>query len=207
MQITKEEAKAILLKPASNNKSYAQVLYELWLDSFDEANEKIGHERHIHNRTVFANLIASYMVNKVKRFVVQESEYSNSVSFIVHRKMTILVIENKLAIRFKKLNKKYLASNIVTNQVEDFSRHKIDFLDDDSPMLSLNSGYNVDALGSSIDEIYFVCPDGLVDVMWKLATYDLAIAKPHTIFEVEEDILPVVSIKPNLKKRNEKATG
>ena len=74
MQITKEEAKTILSKLASNQKTYAQNLYEFWLESFDETIEKIGNERHIHNPSVFAIMTSSYMVNRVKKFVVRNEK-------------------------------------------------------------------------------------------------------------------------------------
>lgn len=205
MKISKEEAKILLTKKAFNDKTYAQNLYEFWLESFDDTIEKLGSERHIHSQTVFAVLTSSYMVDKVKRFVTRDFEANNTISFVTNKRMNILIIKNKLAIRFKKLNKKYLTSNIKTNQVADFKNHKLDFLEEDASILSLDFGYRLDELQTKVDEIFFVCPRGLLEYDWKLSTYELNIGRPQSeLFEIEEEnIIPVISVKPHLKKQNE----
>lgn len=202
MYITKEEAKNLLLDVAHNGKSYAQNLYELWLESFDETMQSLGHQRHIHGPSVYAMVTWSNMVSKIKKFVLSDATKSFKIRIEIRRNMVLLVLKDKIALRFKKLDKyTYSTKNNTTKQVVKFKTQTLEF-SQGSQIACIDVGYRLDALGIAISDIFFVYPKNLKDFFWSLALPELNVnERQMTLFETEEsDTLPIVKVKPNVKK-------
>ena len=209
MQISKSDGRTILLQVAYNSKSYAQNIYELWLDAFERTIETIGIDTHVHGSSVVAHVLWSNMVHRVKKFAVSDSEINKKTSIVNHNRMILLVIDGKLALRFKKFDRyKLQTKNNVTDQVSKFKKQEID-LALDTEIVCIDAGYRLNSTGTSIDELFFVCPKNLEENHWAIPLHELNIIRPQIgMFDVrEEDVLPVVSVKPKIAKSDEKQAG
>lgn len=199
MELSKTEGRELLLKAAFNGKSYAQNIYEFWTESLEEAIDALGSQQNVHGPSVYAILTWSNMVSKVKRFVVQEAGINSNIRLEKRKNMMLLIVEDKLALRFKKLDKySYQTKNNVTKQVVEFKTQALDF-GYGTNIACVDAGYRLDSLGLMITEMYFVYPKDLKDFHWALSLHELNVSNPQmSLFEVDEDdVLPVVRVKKN----------
>ncbi|MDF2437775.1 MAG: hypothetical protein K0Q95_2151 [Bacteroidota bacterium] len=190
MIITQEEAKTLLLP-------YAQKFYEAIVEGFNDYITNDSAQAHIHDRTTKANLIRSYILARVKKIVADDP----SLRMQTRKKMLVVVIGDRLKIRFKKLDENFKSTNIKTKQVTAFRNHSL-VLDDGTSALYLDAGWRLNEYFTEITDVSFVCPNGDRN-KWKITAEDLEINKPQIeIFETEEDnILPVVTVKEGLRKK------
>lgn len=174
---------------------YAQRLYECISYGYSDYIEYDSPRGHIHNETVKANLIRSYIIHRVKQLLVEDS----SIRLVENNKMLLLIIADRIAVRFKRLDEHLKSKNVKTKNVIDFRLHKLEV--EGTELISLDAGYRLNNLRSEIEEIYFVCPDGDKN-RWKLSATDLSVQKQVIeLFEpVEEEIIPIISVKAHLKK-------
>jgi hypothetical protein len=200
---TRDECKQILLTLASNGKSYAQNIYEMWLESIDQCNSKILDEKRIHSPSVEAMLTWSYMSHKIKGFALDERDKDKNVRFVNVRGMKLLIINDKVAFRFKKADKKNKTSNWLTDQVDEFKTQKLE-LGLDTKLTFVDAVYKLDDSGMAVEEILFQCPSSHETNQWALLMLDLGITTPQTkMFEYEEkDVVPVLGLKAGVKKQN-----
>lgn len=69
----------------------------------------------------------------------------------------IVVIKDKLALRFKKLNNNKMPSNIPTDQTVDWMNQNIELLPSHTALIV---GYEMDPLRTRVQEITVTCPNG-----------------------------------------------
>ncbi len=189
----REEVKANLLP-------YAQKLYECISEGHSDYVKYDSERGHIHSETTKANLINNYIMHRVKRMPVEDS----TIRMLSHKKMDLLIISDTIAIRFKRLDEQFKSKNVKTKNVKNFRSHKLDI--EGSSLFPLDAGYRLNTFRTDIEEIYFVCPEGDSN-RWRLSAADLSVSKyqPEIFARCEEDIIPIVSVKPHLKKDDRKA--
>lgn len=190
--LSKEQAKD-LLKP------YAQLFYDAIIGGFDDYKLNDSSRGHIHNNCVKSNLVRSYVLARIKQTVAQYSE----LKFMEQKRMFAVIVEDKVILRFKKLNNRFRSENIKTKQVAAFRNRNLTF--QGLRALPVDAGWKVDDFYSEIHDVHFVCPDGKGN-LWRIPLYDLSIQKKQiAMFPVEEqDIITVVTVKPEVANANRK---
>ena len=193
--LSKEEAKE-LLKP------YAQLFYNAIAGGFDDYKNNDSERGHIHDNCVKSNLVRSYVLNRIKQIVAQHQE----LKFREQNRMFVIIIADKVIIRFKKLNNLFHSDNIPTKQVKAFRNRSLTF--QGVKALSIDAGWRVDDFYSEIEDVHFVCPDGKGN-LWRIPLEDLSIQKRQiAAFPLEEqEIIQVVTVKPEVADANRKTAG
>jgi hypothetical protein len=190
--IEKEEAKE-LLKP------YAQKFYDAVQGGFDDYKQNDLGQAHIHNKTTKANLVRSYVLHRIKQIVAQHPD----LKLREQKRMFAVLIADKVIVRFKKLNDAYRSANIKTKQSQAFRNRSLVFQGLDA--LPVDAGWRVDQFYGEIEDVHFVCPNGAGN-LWRIPLEDLAIQKKQSVvFPMqEEDVLAVVTVKPEFADANRK---
>lgn len=209
--IDRQQTKELLLASAFNGFSYAQNLYNIihtgFQDYLDENQEKFYKLNPIARAGILSSLVQHY----AKQFALNDS----NASWHVRRRMGVLVLFNKIIIRFKKLPTKsrhrnrFKSSNIATQQVKDFRNQQLPFGEAGMDCVRLDGAFVLDSMGRAIDETILVCPAGDF-TNWVLYPSDVTVDKSQPLIfnQDEEELLPVLAIKPHLiRKANDKQTG
>lgn len=193
--LSKEKAKD-LLKP------YAQLFYDAIMEGFDDYKLNDSPRGHVHDNCVKSNLVRSYVLNRIKQVVAQHQE----LKFKEQKRMFAIIIADKVILRFKKLNNLFRSENIKTKQVAAFRNRNLTF--QGVKALPVDAGWRVDDFYSEIEDVHFVCPDGKGN-LWRIPLHDLSIQKKQVaIFPVEEqDVITVVTVKPEVANANRKAAN
>jgi hypothetical protein len=186
--LSKSEARN-LLEP------YATPLYAAIRDGFRDFAEMQSIKPLMENHAK-ATAVWDYILQRIRRLVVGSN---GSLRLERKRRMCFLVIEDKIAIKFKKLNKGSISRNIHTKQVLQFRNHLFKF--QGTQLFPLEVGWHVDEL-YSLDRVEFVSPNG-AGVLWKIeyreeGRPELFIPEPDTIF-VEGQILTLKTGEENAK--------
>jgi hypothetical protein len=193
--ISKEEARELLIP-------FAQSFYEAITGGFQDYKTYDSGRGHIHNKTVKSNLVRSYVVDRLKKLVIENS----NLRLIEKQRMLVVAIGDKLRVRFKKLDKKYRSQNVRTKQSLEFRNRTITF--NGQQALPMDAGWRVDRLYNEISDVHFVCPDG-VGNLWRIPLTDLAAQKGQAVFfpVPENEIIQIVTPKPGKESGNRKKTG
>ena len=103
-----------------------------------------------------------------------ESDFGDdsSAHVVEVNKMLVVVINQRLVVRFKLFHPDKTSSNIRTGQVRDYReqrdipelRNQLDLIGE---LSNLEAGYILDQLESEIRETWLVCPSGLCASAWK----------------------------------------
>jgi hypothetical protein len=152
-------------------------------------------------RTTRSNIIRDYMVNRAKELLGENAK----VRFHEKNRMLLLIVGDKVALRFKKLLKRRSAppksSNIPTNQVLDWRKGTLSIPALNCPSLKcIDVGYAENSIGSGIDKVWAVA---LGDKPWYFNMSEHMGEIVPTLFTQEE--LPAdspFSIKPNVKPKD-----
>jgi len=152
-------------------------------------------------RTTRSNIIRDYMVNRAKELLGE----NNRVRFYEKNRMLLLIVGDKVALRFKKLLKKAYAipksSNIPTGQVLDWRKGILSIPDLKCPSLKcIDVGYAENEIGSGIDKVWAVA---LGNKPWYFNMSEHLGEIVPTLFTQEE--LPADSpftIKPSVKPKD-----
>ena len=152
-------------------------------------------------RTTRSNIIRDYMVNRAKELLGENAK----VRFHEKNRMLLLIVGDKVALRFKKLLKRRSAppksSNIPTNQVLDWRKGTLSIPALNCPSLKcIDVGYAENSIGSGIEKVWAVA---LGDKPWYFNMSEHMGEIVSTLFTQEE--LPADSpfvIKPNVKRKD-----
>lgn len=152
-------------------------------------------------RTTRSNIIRDYMVNRAKELLSENAK----VRFHERNRMLLLIIGDKVALRFKKLLKRRYAvpksSNILTNQVLDWRKGTLSIPALNCPSLKcIDVGYAENSIGSGIDKVWAVA---LGEKPWYFNMAEHMGEIVPTLFTKEE--LPEDSpfvIKPHVKRKD-----
>lgn len=193
--LSKEDAKDVL-------KPYAQLFYDAIINGFADYKEHDAEMSHIHDNCTKSNLVRSYVLNKIKQLVVNNP----GLKLKEQKRMIAILVEDKVVVRFKKLNNLFRSTNIPTRQTNEFRSRNLSF--QGVRALPIDAGWRVDDFYSEILDVNFVCPDGIGN-LWRIPLEDLAVQKRQTaMFPVqEEEIIQVVTVKPEIAHVNRKTAN
>lgn len=168
----------------------------------DGINDYLTYDSHravIQTNRTKANLIRDYIVNHAK------VTFQNRDNVRLHEKggLFVVLINDKFAIRFKKLNKDKLSSNVPTGQSLKFShQYAISFPDFEIKTVNLDAGYVSDTNYTFIDGIknaFLVCRNG-GNIHWSLelssaeSTITIPIEFGETVTEEQTTIIKVKEV-------------
>lgn len=178
MEIAQLEAVGIL-EPHFNS------IWRIVTGAWGDYNEHYKEMKHKYTPTCRANIIHSHMVDNAKK----EFEGVKGVKPMVIDGLFILSIENKLVVRFKKLDDDMKSRNYPTNR-------QIDYLAQmDIPGIPLatrlEAGYQLNELQTGYKSVLITCPQGS-----KIAWY-LEVQEPPATNIHELPMRPVDPDKPS----------
>lgn len=142
-------------------KQYNTILYDCVMNAWIDYNKEYSHHvRSIHSQTTRANIIHSHMVYHARNLF----EDIKGVFFIERNKLFMVNINDKVLLRFKKLDENKKSGNIETQQT-------LDFLKQDLPSMpqhakNLIVGYELNSLQTSISAITVTCPKNSSEIDW-----------------------------------------
>lgn len=110
--------------------------------------------RVVHSPGIRAGIVHDHAVELAAKFCATDSR----ARLETVRGLSLLVIEGRLAIRFKKLDDELHSRGQPTQQNKDF-RSQLQ-LDGIAAPHNLEAGYVLDLLGQNIQEVHVVCPNG-----------------------------------------------
>ena len=108
------------------------------------------------------------------------------------RGLAMLAIDQRIALRVKKMDNNLLTSNNPTMQSIAFESQQLD-LPGFEGVIYLNLGYVMNKIGTSIDGVYVTCPDGYKSIAWYIRLDE----EVGTIVEVTES-----PISPDTEQRH-----
>jgi hypothetical protein len=185
---------------------YAEKIYDKIFLGFEDYLRHDLKQSHIHNNTVKANLIRSYIINRIKELVVEEPLWR----WVEKNRMICVVIEGKIWLRYKKLNKSYLTQNVTTTQVSDFRNQAKTESNIRSRYINIDVGWYLNDFYTEIENVYIVCPDNKRNA-WKVVFKPQGMEKGKTIplfsdsDEEQENQIQIAHIKPQFKKQKNKS--
>ena len=193
--LAKDEAKEIL-------KPFAQLFYDAITGGFSDYKIYDLERGVIHDKTVKSNLVRSYVINRVKQLVANHP----NLRLIEQKRMFAVLVSDKVIVRFKKLNNIFRSCNIQTRQIKEFRRRILSF--QGVRALPIDAGWRVNDFYTEIEDVHFVCPNGKGN-LWRFPLEDLAIQKIQTVMfpKNEEEIIQVVTVKPEIAHDNRKAAN
>jgi hypothetical protein len=139
-----------------------------------------------------ANLIRDYAICEFSR----RTATNNRVRKYLSRNLLVFIIDNKYRLRFKKLNKRLLSSNIRTVQAIQFESQDWDLFGPQVLPANLNVGYVVNESYTDLD-VYLTCPSGYRNIAWATSLESVpATSTPPIGFEE-----PTTLNKPRVRPR------
>lgn len=193
--LTKKEVKEIL-------NPYSELIYNEIQNGFQDYIDNDLVNAHIHNNCTKSNLISSYIIYRIRKLVFEKPE----LKLIEQQRMIILLVKDKVAIRFKKLDKDYKSLNIPTKQSRKFRNRSLNFKG--TSAIPVDAGWRLNEFYTEIEDISFVCPDGKNN-LWRIPLEDISVIKTQpAIFPIpKEDVIEVVTVKPNFVNANRKTAN
>jgi hypothetical protein len=151
---------------------------------------------HIHTPRTKANLRRDHVVARIK----ESFEPGPNIAFIdTDDGLFLFVIYNSilnqsLAIRFKKLDNGLHASNIRTIQAEMFDDQdqQLEFPEMPPRPTYVNAGYTLNDVGTAAEKVYVTCPNGSRSLFWTIPLDEEATFQPM----VTLPILPITGLPP-----------
>lgn len=132
--------------------------------------------------TTRAGIVHDFIKQRVRERFGDDS----SAHVVEVNKMLVVVINQRLVVRFKLFHPDKTSSNIRTGQVKDYReqrdipelRNQLDLIGE---LSNLEAGYILDQLESEIRETWLVCPSGLCASAWKheIRNTDVATGVPE----------------------------
>jgi hypothetical protein len=136
---------------------------------------------HIHNNTVKANLINSYIQDEFIRMVSgqQFPMYWNRIG-----NSKRIVVADRVIMRAKKIGNKGITENIPSTIVDNFRNHETDkILKTATKLIPVDIAYSLDRFRRSVTGVYLLCPNGKRN-LWVTPFYVIG-ATESTIFRFE----------------------
>ena len=156
MSISSEEAKAIL-------EPHIRTLQNCVISGLDEYNQYYSSTHHILSPHARARIIRDHIIFSVKK----DFEGVNGVKISNKRGLFLLFIDEKLLLRFKKINNKMRANNYPTKQAREFSE-QLSFDGFLPSTTNINVGYIANDIFTSAEKIVVVCPNNMSSNKWYL---------------------------------------
>lgn len=164
-------------------KPYLMIFAECFRGGMADYSTKYIETRMVHSARTRANIFRDHVVDHARRNFagkefVRSVETANGL-FCIEIDGEGSGIEGRLLIRFKKLNGKLQASNVLTKQAVDFNDQKevlpqpvqMSLFGDLSKVklplpTNLNAGYIPNELWTGLEGMYLTCPNGKRSIAW-----------------------------------------
>lgn len=199
----------IALEEATETLEYHfEPIYEIVSGAFQDYQENVPDDvQMVFSSRTRASAIHDYMIDRAAKYATDR----NGVRVFESKLMYGLTFDNKIALRFKKLNEEGLSKNQPTKQVQEF-RGQVP-IDGVEAVHHLEAGYILDDIQQSIQQVKLVCPSG-EGIYWMIEL-SAAGVKPVVldIFEnreITDDVQPAIIVPkekgiiiPFKKKTNE----
>jgi hypothetical protein len=104
--------------------------------------------------------IASLVHDFTQARIIEAFSGMDNVYIGKFNKIFGLVIENKVFIRFKKINPDFSTSNIPTKQTRDYEDQQIEFAGFPSRPVYLYAGYQLNSTWTDINNLFIICKEG-----------------------------------------------
>ena len=182
---------------------FAQRIYDPIIEGFNDYLNNDSKNGHIHSKTVKSNLIASYIISRLRNVVAENP----SMRWSERRRMISIIIGDKIRCRFKKLDKNLKTSNIVTGQVKAFRNHELPY--EKKQLVCVDIGWKLNDFYTEILEIYLVCSKDEKKVSWRIPFSELTVNKGQIqIFEKKpEESFIIARVKESVKLNTDAQTG
>jgi hypothetical protein len=163
MPISKPDAETIL-------QPYRPTLYHDIRDGVMDYIALYSSMAHVHTPRTKANIRRDHVVARIKA----SFEPGPNIAFIDRDDGLFLfviynsVLNQSLAIRFKKLDRTLHASNIRTTQAEMFDDQdeQLEFPEMPPRPTYVNAGYRLNKIGTAAEKVYITCPNGSRGFSW-----------------------------------------
>jgi hypothetical protein len=164
-------------------KPYFTTFAECFRGGMADYSTKYTDTRIVHSARTRANIFRDHVVDHARRNF-EGKEFARPVEtpnglFCIEIDGKGSGIDGRLLIRFKKLNKKLLASNVLTKQAADFNEQKDVFSQpvqmplfdglskvEFSLPTNLNAGYIPNELWTGLEGMFVTCPNGKRSIAW-----------------------------------------
>lgn len=147
-------------------------------------------KRAVHCDRTRANIVRDHAVQRARDLFASEPR----VRFVDEGELTLLSVDSKLRIRFKKLDPRLRTRNHETAQSRMFAEQEMVGEQTTLPGLpdptNINAGYIINAVGTGAQSTWLVCPDGTRSPYWQ---YELI---AEAVSGVIPEITPEVSQPP-----------
>lgn len=118
----------------------------------------------LHSSGTRASIVHDHQIARASQYALKNQVFG--AALVNLSKMQVLLIDQKFAIRFKKLDSGKKSSNQPTNQVIKFQSQ--DQLDGLPETFNLEAGYVLSKDEKEVSEIYLVCPNGSKKNFWAM---------------------------------------
>lgn len=165
---------------------YAQEFYLAIRNGFSrfESSQAADPVEYNHTKAI---VIWDYTIQNIKRVV---NKYKDKLRFETKQRMVFIVIEDKIAVKFKKFDDNCKSGNIETNQVGDFRNHM--FKHDSMQLFPIEIGWQVDEF-YSLSKVDFISPNG-DGYLWRIQFRELG-KEYNEIFVQDEEYIQTVTLK------------
>ena len=154
MLVDFEEAKSIVDK-------YIEDLYNAMHEGFNRYFQLSPGDKLDIRPTTKAGVVHDFQVKEIKKVV----DMHERLNFLQYGELSLLLIEDKFAVKIKKMDLNRKSRNQPTQQVHDFLNQNLS-LPGFPEVISLQLGYTLDLFGN-LNDVFIVCPNGQYDNFWE----------------------------------------
>jgi hypothetical protein len=154
---------------------------QCWRDAFDDYRKKYKKTRHVHSALARAVLLRDHCVDHVVRAFEGDADVICRVVnglFRVEISGASVGVKGSITCRMKKLNRKFLTSNIPTQQALNFEQQTPlqyelfgEAITKEQPV-HINIGYWPNKLWTEPEGVYSTLPNGRLSIKWALKISD-----------------------------------
>lgn len=217
--LTKDDVEAIV-------KPHYDRIIKTYQDAMEDYSKHYNDTRHIHSPITRANLFRDHVVDHARRNFTDVAgadprDKSNGL-FYIELDGKAVGIDGSVAMRFKKLNKKLLTSNVPTRQSNAFNAQLpvcgsmiqgelfgVPIVMHRPEPTHVNAGYLPNELWTVIESLFVTCPNGKYKLEFFLKVYNEQAGTQATVYElpVTPEIQPTRKRVRPKKKDKDKADG
>lgn len=194
--VTKDEAHEIL---APHLPTIEEAIRQAWHDY----GRCYANDAHRHSTRSRASLIHDHIISRLEEAI----DGVSALRLTKIKGLHVLVVADRLLLRFKKLDRALRPSRPWTAQGE--FHQQLPLLEDMPELVKLQAGYQLDRTNTSLQAILLTCPDGKA-VRWHLELEQVAVVQiaPVEFDQAASESSGRVTIKDGAAKtRNSEANG
>jgi hypothetical protein len=174
---------------------YASLIHQIPIAAWERYAALPELDRSMWSSTARANVISSYMVSSAKELLGQISE----VRAIDNHVSSIFLVQDRVVLRFKKLDRSLLSSNYQTPRAIEYNDTGLHLPGIGVPALRVDIGYRLNVVETNIDAV-FVVRRKRKRVLW---AFDLArlVAGDVLPEQMPLEVAPAAEVLPRVRRR------